>query len=174
MRRKTPPDYHVLVRRAQETMRLPVKSLFVELKSRPGSAPMPFTARTRLRTQEQEYLQPPRSRKWSAKLPHLPCPTTDDSAGGCPTADLSQACICLPGKLEEVEMSNLKEPLWQGCPAKPASFPHSTSLKLSLLPLSMFGHSCCWEAVPLSLLQVLLGTSQLGPEPPWLLSPPLA
>lgn len=47
----------------------------------------------------------------------------------------------------------------------------------SLLPLSMFGHSCCWRTVALwllSLLQLLLGRSQRGPQPPWLLGLPLA
>lgn len=43
---------------------------------------------------------------------------------------LSLGFISLSGKLGEVETGNLKEPLWQACPVKPASFPHSTALKL--------------------------------------------
>lgn len=65
-------------------------------------------------------------------------------------------------------MDNLKEPRWQECPVKPAFFPHSP-LKLTC-PYTMFGHSCCWETVALSLLQMLLGKSQLGPQHPWVLS----
>ena len=71
------------------------------------------------------------------------------------------------GKLREVETTILKGPFWQQCPVKPASFPQPhalNSLEAVICPVfspfSMFGHSCFFKTVLLSLLQVVAGRSQ--------------
>lgn len=67
-------------------------------------------------------------------------------------------------------MNNLKGPRWQRCPVKPASFPQPHGLSplkpqsVVFSPFSMFGHSCSFKTVPLSLLQGVAGTGQPAPK----------
>lgn len=94
------------------------------------------------------------------------------------TASLSQlSSVARPLWLEPLlwevgggRRSHLKGPGWQQCPVKPASLqpPALNSLEAAIPPVfspfSMFGHSCSFKTVPLSLLQVVAGRSQRAPK----------
>ena len=66
---------------------------------------------------------------------------------------------------------HLKGPCWQQHPVKPASCPRPPArsspeawIPPVFCPVSMFGHSCSFQTVPLSLLQVVAGRSQRAPK----------